>query len=46
MALALTGINVIDVSQGVPGPLCAMMLGDLGAAVTKIEPPTGTGCEK
>src|SRR2546422_3417569 len=41
MALALTGINVIDVSQGVPGPLCAMSLGDLGAAVTKIEPPDG-----
>jgi crotonobetainyl-CoA:carnitine CoA-transferase CaiB-like acyl-CoA transferase len=41
MALALTGISVIDVSQGVPGPLCSMMLGDLGAAVVKIEPPGG-----
>lgn len=41
MALALAGINVLDVSQGVPGPLCSMMLGDLGATVTKIEPPGG-----
>ncbi len=41
MALALAGIRVVDVSQGVPGPLCSMMLGDLGAAVTKIEPPGG-----
>jgi len=41
MTLALEGIRVIDVSQGVPGPLCSMMLGDLGAAVTKIEPPGG-----
>ena len=41
MALALEGIRVIEVSQGVPGPLCSMILGDLGAAVTKIEPPGG-----
>lgn len=41
MALALAGIRVIDVSQGVPGSLCSMILGDLGAAVIKIEPPGG-----
>jgi crotonobetainyl-CoA:carnitine CoA-transferase CaiB-like acyl-CoA transferase len=41
MALALAGITVVDVSQGVPGPLCSMILGDLGATVTKIEPPRG-----
>lgn len=41
MALALAGIKVLDVSQGVSGPLCSMILGDLGAAVTKIEPPGG-----
>ena len=41
MALALAGIKVIDVSQGVPGPLCSMILGDLGAEVTKVEPPSG-----
>lgn len=41
MALALEGIRVIDVSQGVSGPLCSMMLGDLGAEVVKIEPLDG-----
>ena len=41
MTLALTGITVIDVSQGVAGPLCSEILGDLGAAVTKVEPPGG-----
>ncbi|MBI3799122.1 MAG: CoA transferase [Deltaproteobacteria bacterium] len=41
MTLALAGIKVIDVSQGVPGSLCSMTLGDLGATVTKIEPPGG-----
>ena len=41
MALALEGITVVDISQGVPGSLCSMMLGDLGAKVTKIEPPGG-----
>ena len=41
MALALEGITVVDISQGVPGALCSMMLGDLGAKVTKIEPPSG-----
>jgi len=41
MALALNGVTVIEVSQGIPGPLCAMVLGDLGAEVIKVEPPTG-----
>ncbi len=41
MTLALAGTRIVDVSQGVPGPLCSIMLGDLGAAVTKIEPPGG-----
>jgi len=40
-ALALAGVRVLDVSQGVPGPLCAMVLGDLGAEVIKVEPPGG-----
>ena len=39
--LALQGLKVIDVSQGVSGPMCAMMLGDLGAEVIKVEPPGG-----
>src|SRR5712692_3257895 len=41
MALALAGITDVDVSQVVPGSLCSMILGDLGAAVIKIEPPGG-----
>ena len=41
MDLALDGITVVDISQGVPGPLCSTMLGDLGAEVIKLEPPDG-----
>ncbi len=39
--LALQGLKVLDVSQGAPGPLCAMVLGDLGAEVIKVEPLGG-----
>ena len=39
--LALEGLRVVDVSQGAPGALCAMQLGDLGADVVKLEPPAG-----
>ena len=41
MSLLLEGLRIIDVSQGVPGPLCAQTLGDLGAEVIKVEPPNG-----
>ncbi|MBI2762001.1 MAG: CoA transferase [Chloroflexi bacterium] len=41
MPLALEGLRVIDVSQGVSGPLCAMQLGDLDADVIKLEPVGG-----
>jgi CoA:oxalate CoA-transferase len=37
----LEGLRVVDLSQMMAGPLCSMLLGDLGADVVKIEPPEG-----
>lgn len=35
----LNGIKVLDISRVLAGPFCAMLLGDLGAEVTKVERP-------
>tara|TARA_E500000331_G_scaffold276712_2_gene269307 strand:- start:689 stop:1906 length:1218 start_codon:yes stop_codon:yes gene_type:complete len=35
------GLNVIDLSQGVAGPYCGMLLACQGANVIKVEPPEG-----
>lgn len=37
----LDDIRVLDISQGIAGPLCAKLLGDYGADVIKIEPVGG-----
>ena len=41
-AAPYTGLKVIDLSQGVAGPYCAMLLAQYGANVIKVE-PTETG---
>lgn len=40
-ALPLAGIRVVELSHMVMGPACGMILGDLGAEVIKVEPPSG-----
>jgi crotonobetainyl-CoA:carnitine CoA-transferase CaiB-like acyl-CoA transferase len=37
----LSGTTVLDLSWGVAGPMAGMLLADQGAAVTKIDPPSG-----
>src|ERR1700742_828637 len=41
MKVALAGLRVVEIAGEVAGPYCAKLLADLGAEVTKIEPPSG-----
>src|SRR5437867_12886327 len=40
---ALAGLRVLDLANLLPAPLIAAMLGDFGADVVKVEPPSGDG---
>ncbi len=40
-ATLLEGIVVVDATQVMAGPYCAMLLADMGARVIKVEPPAG-----
>ena len=41
MAGPLDGVRVIDLSTVMYGPYCTMILGEMGADIIKVEPPSG-----
>ena len=41
MSAACENLTVVDFSQGMAGPMVAMVLADHGADVIKVEPPHG-----
>jgi crotonobetainyl-CoA:carnitine CoA-transferase CaiB-like acyl-CoA transferase len=43
VTLPLEGVRVVEYAQYVAGPLCGVLLADLGADVVKVEPPAGDG---
>jgi len=44
--IALEGIKILDLSYQGPGPFCTMVLGDLGAEITRIGPPPAAGARQ
>src|SRR6185295_11221109 len=41
MTAVLAGLKVVEFTHMVAGPACGQVLADLGASVTKVEPPQG-----
>lgn len=39
--MSLNGVRVVSTAVNVPGPVAASLLRDMGAQVTKVEPPSG-----
>lgn len=40
-AAPLDGVRVLEIAEGVAGPVCGLQMADMGAEVFKIEPPEG-----